>query len=521
MASLAPPHYPLQASLPGAADPVTWTNNTPLPRRCEHAAVSDEGGVYANLQASSLARGDTVPAGPCVGEYDGRQSKASCMHELAVRNYQPQAHCLSASAVVPAAQNAVHFASDRRGSGATHAVYNAPRDITKLPLPEQPTVSSCIASPARADMMYSPITHHDPSIAKLDEVPDMPAGTISASRQAPLDSSYAWAYADPDFSEYLASSAWTRSKQPCEAPHPPTFWPEYPSSGGRPSTSSSSSSISTPSLSHSPLSTIEEYSFDYEHMTPSSTLSYPDISFLPTACLSSEANSCSHLYNEADGYYLSPHPTSDIIPPNLADWQEKFYTPEVRREMLQPAVAPQPEPSPNKTVELPELHHPRPFRPYVPPWQSATEFPMEEFVSPLKPTSPPQIVVSDGATSSHAPSSSTRSYCGEQEMEAEEGLEDDEYSDDEMDIDEDWEFEDEDLSDDDQTISSTSQPGFEWAPPMCATGLGPHPEPSWTTRTLPPHSLLCQPLKNPPCYANSLPLHIWDPSEHFASFTGF
>lgn len=269
MTSLAPPHYSSQASLPGAADPVTWTNNTPLPRRCEHAAVSDEGGVYANLQARSLARGDTVPAGPCVGEYDGRQSKASCMHELAVRialfihafhlrmgtrlllvlfactlfavpfsvmqhsqcdslvapharrvwgrlpsagmmlpdisgdapyhslesaltrrryiykvrNYQPQAHCLSASAVVPAAQNAVHFASDRRGSGATHAVYNPPRDITKLSLPEQPTVSSCIASPARADMMYSPITHHDPSIAKLDEVPDMPAGTISASRQ--------------------------------------------------------------------------------------------------------------------------------------------------------------------------------------------------------------------------------------------------------------------------------------------------------------------------------------------------
>lgn len=83
MASLAPPRYSSQASLPGAADPVTWTNNTP--RRCEHAAVSDEGGVYANLQASSLARGDTVPAGPCVGEYDGRQSKASCMHEFAVR----------------------------------------------------------------------------------------------------------------------------------------------------------------------------------------------------------------------------------------------------------------------------------------------------------------------------------------------------------------------------------------------------------------------------------------------------
>lgn len=461
-----------------------------------------------------------------------------------VRNYQPQVHCLSGSAVVSAAQDAVHFASDRRGSGAIHAVYNAPRDITKLSLPEQPTVSSCIASPARADMMYSPITHHDPSIAKLDEVPDMPAGTISALRQGqfafplptllahrrspmtfytspvPLDSSYAWAYADPDFSDYLSSSAWTKSKQPCEAPHPPTLWPEYTSSGGRPSTSSSSSSISTPSLSYSPLSTIEEHSsFDHEHMTPSATLSYPDISFLPTACLSSEANSCSHLYNEVDGYYLSPHPTSDIIPPNFASWHEKFYAPGVRRELLQPAVAPQPEPSPNKTVELPELHHPRPFRPYVPPWQSATDFRMEEFVSPLKPTSLPQAAMLDGATSSYAPSTSTRSYHDEQEMEAEE---EDEYSDDEMDVDEDWEFEDEDLSDDDRTISSASQPGFEWAlPAACTTGLGPHPEPSWTTRTLPPHSLLCQPLKNPPCYANPLPLHIWDPSEHFASFTGF
>lgn len=141
-------------------------------------------------------------------------------------------------------------------------------------------------------------------------------------------------------------------------------------------------------------------------------------------------------------------------------------------------------------AQMPELQHPKPFRPYVPPWQTATEFDVEEFVAAKDHAS--YQTVDDQA--SHAGPSAIPSLGDGARLEQGESA-GGYFCEPEEEVDMDWDFEDQ---------STPPQEGYAWNyPPYASSSATAYAIASGTEswlgqqivpQVLPPDALLYQPL---------------------------
>lgn len=200
------------------------------------------------------------------------------------------------------------------------------------------------------------------------------------------------------------------------------------------------SGLSTPGLSYrdsscSPLSSIDDPGF-------------PPVPNAEAACFSAAVASTSQLLaspphfsptsqhlaypfagpqeQECSAYMLEPShpfalPTVDEILACEASW------PELLQQESQPAalfsfpgaeaLPPHMPPSPSDAEEarqMPELQHPKPWRPFVPSWQTATEFDLAEYVPPQPPSQGSEASHSGDASCQAGPSWVSPSH-GQQE----------------------------------------------------------------------------------------------------------
>lgn len=364
-------------------------------------------------------------------------------------------------------------------------------------------------------------------------------------------------YASPDEAEWF--DPWNNLPLPKHAPMPEgTAFSQAVYSGSdvagyaeqrRPSSSYSYSTLSTPGLSWrdsscSPLSACfddptlpsapnaDAISFSAvidstsQHLTSSPHSAYTSQPAAPYAFEGAQEEGCST-------YMLEPNssltlPSVEEILACEAEWPSMFLDGE--RTAIPPSVAAEPSPPapphayplssyPAAAPELPELQHPRPWRPYVPPWQTATDFDLEQFVAPQSALGSGHL--QDASSCQAGPSwvgpSQTQSVeveyghkeDGEEEEEEEEG-EDSYMSEEELE-----ELMDFEWTGEDQGIFTQAQPqnlpphGYVSGPTsyFSAAMLPPVTVYQNFAQILPPDSLLYQPLHS------SVTSNVWTPTD--------
>lgn len=281
--------------------------------------------------------------------------------------------------------------------------------------------------------------------------------------------------------------------------------------------SSSYSGLSTPGLSwrdsscspvdeESPISTSEAISFaadvvsQTQNFTSSLKPAFPDHSAALYAAQNEAQTQPYTAYR-----WVPSSPTVPTAPHDLAAWQaslpslgtalqeQALYSVAPVVESMSSMHSSSPVPSssidaPTTTPRIPELHHPKPVRAYVPDWQRGTEFKVEDFVIPSSHTNERR----SPHESCNAASSRELSLEGVYVEQDERG---DEYGIEETEMSMDWGFEDQGSH-----AQSQQDPALEdyaWSHPLHSTATMVAPQ--WASQRaipqiLPSDALLYQPV---------------------------